>query len=135
MITGIRIEGVEATRASDEIITNMKFNINFDDVAVDGDTVKVKFTFITNYETGDLQNPKSVGQLKITGSLNSKEAKNDISEIKDVWGSKKTLPLGFAENVINLLNFECGSRGTLIAYSIGFVPPLPLSRAKLQDQS
>jgi hypothetical protein len=133
MITGIKIDKVEATRNSEDMISNMKFNINFDDVIVNGDNVEVKYTFLTSYEGSP--SSTQVGELKIVGSISSKESADALKDIQDVWKSKKTLPLDFAENVINILNFECGSRGTLIAYSIGFVAPLPLSRAKLQDQS
>ncbi|MGC8710227.1 MAG: hypothetical protein ACP5RF_01265 [Candidatus Micrarchaeia archaeon] len=133
MITGIDINKVEATKGSKETITNMKFNINFDDVKINQDNVEVAFTFVASYEGGSQSAPKSIGEIKVVGSVVSKEAKKDIDEISDTWKSKKTLPLQFAENIINLLNFECGARGTLVAYSIGFVAPLPLSRAKLQE--
>ncbi len=133
MITGIRIDKVEASRESEDMISNMKFNINFDDVIVTGDNVEVKYTFLTSYE--GTNSSKQVGQLKISGAISSKEPKEALDEIQSTWKSKKTLPLDFAENVINILNFECGSRGTLVAYSIGFVAPLPLSRAKLSDTS
>ena len=63
-----------------------------------------------------------------------KENKKDADEIVSMWKEKKTLPINFAEDVINMLNFECGSRGTLVAYSMGFVAPLPLSRARLQEK-
>jgi len=133
MITGIDISKVEATKGSKEAITNMKFNINFDDVKVSQDNVEVAFTFVASYEGGSQSTPKPVGEIKVIGSVISKEAKKDIDDISDTWKNKKTLPLQFAENLINLLNFECGARGTLVAYSIGFVAPLPLSRAKLQE--
>jgi hypothetical protein len=130
MITGLEISKVEASRDAKEAITNMKFNINFDDVRVEKEDVSVGFTFTAMYEGSAT---KQVGQIKISGNVVSKEAKKDADEISATWKEKKTLPLRFAEDVINLLNFECGSRGTLVAYSIGFAAPLPLSRAKLQD--
>jgi len=133
MITGIDISKVEASRLAKDMITNMKFNINFDNVTVNQDNVQVDFTFVTTYEGGSEGNPKNVGEIKIKGSITSKEDKKSIEEINDAWKNKKTLPLQFAENIINLLNFECGARGTLLAYSIGFVAPLPLTRAKLQE--
>ncbi len=133
MITGIDISKVEATRESKDMITNMKFNINFDDVKINQDSVEVAFTFVTSYEGGTGNATKNVGEIRIKGSITSKEDKKEVEEISKTWESKKTLPLAFAENIINLLNFECGARGTLLAYSIGFVAPLPLSRAKLQE--
>lgn len=133
MITGNRISRVEASRDMDDMITNMRFNINFDDVKVNGESVDVDYTFTATYEGGSQSSPKTVGQLKIAGTIMSKETKKMIDEVTKMWKDKKTLPIQFAEDVINLLNFECGSRGTLVAYSIGFVAPLPLSRAKLQE--
>ncbi|HVA82800.1 MAG TPA: hypothetical protein VNF06_01410 [Candidatus Aquilonibacter sp.] len=133
MITGLRISHVEATRDNEDMISNMKFNINFDNVKVEGENVHVEFTFQANYD-GDVTKKQEVGQLKITGIVMSKETKKDADEILNVWKNKKTLPIAFAENVINLLNFECGARGTLLASSIGLLAPLPLSRAKLQEQ-
>lgn len=133
MITGIDISKVEASRLAKDMITNMKFNINFDDVKINQDNVEVAFTFVTSYEGGNESAPKNIGEIRIKGSVISKEDKKSVEEIENAWKSKKTLPLSFAENIINLLNFECGARGTLLAYSIGFVAPLPLSRAKLQE--
>lgn len=133
MITGIEINRVEATRDNKDMITNMKFNINFDDVTITQDNVSVGFTFLATYEGGVAGKSKKVGELKIVGNLLSKESKKDIDDISNSWKSKKTLPIAFAENAINLLNFECGARGTLAAYSIGFVAPLPIARAKLEE--
>ena len=133
MITGLEISKVEASRDAKEAITNMKFNINFDDVKVENETVNVAFTFTAVYEKCEPSSEETVGDLKIIGTIISKEGKKETEEISSTWKSKKTLPIRFAEDVINLLNFECGARGTLVAYSIGFAAPLPLSRAKLQE--
>lgn len=129
MITGIEIEKVEARRELSEAISNMKFNINFEDVKVNQDTVKISFTFSTVYDGSKTK----VGELTIAGTVHAKESKKDAEEIENTWKNKKTLPLKVAEDVINLLNFECGARGTLLAYSIGFAAPLPISRAKLTE--
>jgi hypothetical protein len=132
MITGIRISKVEAYRPVDEAIANMKFNINFDSVKVNGENVEVTYTFTTTYE-GTEKSAKSVGELKIMGSVFAKEDKGTSEQINDSWKNKKTLPVKFAEDIINILNFECASRGTLLAWSIGMIAPLPITRAKLQE--
>ncbi len=131
MITALEVNKIEANRDVKDPIANMKFNINFDNVKVDKENVEVAFTFTAVYE--GTQSTTQVGQLKIIGMITSRENKKDAEEISTTWKEKKTLPLGFAEDVINLLNFECGARGTLVAYSIGFVAPIPLSRARLQE--
>ncbi|MGC8479190.1 MAG: hypothetical protein ACP5M9_00775 [Candidatus Micrarchaeia archaeon] len=133
MITGIEVSKVEAKRENLEPISNMKFNINFDNVEIKQESVSVGFTFAAVYETGSGNKQTKVGELVISGKVMSKESKKDLDEIDSTWKNKKTLPLRFAEDVINLVNFECGSRGTLIAYSIGFAAPLPISRAKLEE--
>jgi hypothetical protein len=132
MITGIGINDVEAHRLVNDPITNMKFNINFENVKVTGDSVEVVYAFTTSYEGGD-KAAKEVGSLKIKGSIFAKEDKDMVKQINETWNGKKTLPVKFAEDVINILNFECASRGTLLAWSIGMIAPLPLTRAKLEE--
>ena len=133
MITGVEVSKIEANRELSEAITNMKFNINFDGVNVSQDSVNVGFTFTALYEGGTASKASKIGELVITGNITAKESKKDSDEISSTWKNKKTLPLNFAEDIINLLNFECGARGTLVAYSMGFAAPLPISRAKLQE--
>ncbi|MEM0201210.1 MAG: hypothetical protein QXD23_02290 [Candidatus Micrarchaeaceae archaeon] len=133
MITGIEVSKVEAKRENLEAISNMKFNINFDDVNIKQDSIHVGFTFVAVYEGGSSNKASKVGELTISGKVIAKESKKDSDEIENTWKTKKTLPLKFAEDVINLVNFECGSRGTLVAYSMGFAAPIPISRAKLQE--
>ena len=133
MITGVEVTKIEANRTQKELISNMKFNINFENVKVEKENVDVAFTFTAVYDGGET--PKEVGKLTIGGNITAKESKKDAEEIEKKWKDAKTLPLKFAEDVINMLNFECAARGTLVAYSIGFVAPLPLSRAKLQEDA
>jgi len=83
MITGIDINKVEASRLSKDMITNMKFSINFDDVKINNDNVEVAFTFVTSYEGGAESSPKNVGEIRIKGSITSKEDKKSIDEIVD----------------------------------------------------
>ncbi len=133
MITGIEISKVEAQRDLNEAVSNMRFNINFEEVKVNQENVRIGFTFSTLYDGGNASKATKVGELKITGEVIAKEGKKEAEEIESVWKSKKTLPLKIAEDVINILNFECGARGTLLAYSIGFAAPIPISRAKLTE--
>lgn len=133
MITGLNISSVSANRATNDAVTNMKFNINFDDVKLQGDTLAISFTYMTDY-LGGQDNSKHVGELKIVGTLFAKEDKKRTDEILKVWQEKHTIPIEFAEDALTFLNFDCSSRGTLVAWSIGFAAPLPLTRIKLQEQ-
>ena len=40
----------------------------------------------------------------------------------------------FESSIINGLNFRCSSAGTLLAYSIGLIPPLVISMTKVQEK-
>ena len=44
-----------------------------------------------------------MAQLEIKGNIVSKESKKDADEIVSMWKEKKTLPINFAEDVINML--------------------------------
>ncbi len=133
MITGVEISKVEAERIASDLVTNIKFNINFEDVEVKGEDVSVAFKFTADYETGDAAKPKPLGKLEISGKVASKEEKKDTDEIAKKWKESKTLPISFAEGVITILNYECGVRGTLLSSSIGLLAPLALSKVKLQE--
>lgn len=133
MITNIDVSKIEATRDQAEQISNMKFNVNFDNVKTEKENVNVAFTFTAKYEGSGASSPKEAGALKIEGTIVAKESKDKVDEISKKWKEDKTLPISFAEDILNFITFECGARGTLVAYSIGLVAPLPVSRAKLQD--
>jgi hypothetical protein len=133
MITGIEISKVEAQRELSEAVSNMRFNINFEEVKVNQENVRIAFTFSTLYDGGTQAKATKVGELKIAGEVITKESKKEAEEIENTWKNKKTLPLKIAEDVINILNFECGARGTLLAYAIGFAAPIPITRAKLTE--
>ena len=134
MITGVDVQKIEAKlrEPNGEMIGNMKFNINFESVKVSQENVTVGFIFTAVYE-GSKSN--KLGELTLQGNIIAKEVKKDADEIDATWKNKKTLPVRFAEDVINLLNFECGARGTLVAYSMGFPAPLPISKARLQENT
>ena len=91
MITEVNINKVEAKREHRDMISNMKFNINFDDVKVEKENVNVAFTFTTDYEGQETS--KNVGKLEIKGTIVAKENKKDTEEITAMWKDKKTLPV------------------------------------------
>ncbi len=43
-------------------------------------------------------------------------------------------PTKIAEEIINGLNFRCSASGTLVAYSLGLIPPLVISATRVQEQ-
>jgi hypothetical protein len=137
MISGFVISNIEGKIESQESLANQRFpklNINLDKVSSSNNKLKVDYTFAADYLDGDNKDAKSVGYLKLGGTIEIIESKEKISEIMKRWEEKHSLPVDLAEEIINGLNFRCSSAGTLLAYSIGLIPPLVISMTKVQEK-
>jgi len=117
LITELRINKVEAVRNSDKDILGLNINIGIDNVKVEGQEVKIDFTYTATYLEG-------VGELKMNGNIVAKEDSKLVKEISDKWGKEKKLPENFAENVLNAINYACGTNGTLVVRAINLSPPI-----------
>ena len=138
MITGFTIQSVEGKIESPESLAKQRFpriNVNIEDVKSEHEKVTVSYSFIAEYYDSDTKNQKSVGQMKLAGIVEIKDTKEKISNIMKVWEEKKILPTDIAEEVMNGLNFRCSATGTLVAYSLGLIPPLGISQIKIQEES
>jgi hypothetical protein len=136
MITGFTISSVEGKIESVEGLGKQRFpklNINLDSVNADGAKVKIGYTFEALYFDSDAKDANSVGQLKLGGTVELQETKEQVQNISKRWTEKKTLPVEIAEEIINGLNFRCSATGTLVAYALGLIPPLVISTTKIQE--
>lgn len=128
MITDYFIDEILAMREREATVTNIKFSVSFNSVRIEKDVVDIYFTFSALYEDRD---EKKIGEIKMVGHLIDRENNEEMARMIDnYWSTKKSLPKGVLDRVINVLNFECGARGTLVAYAMAFPPPLPLSPSK-----
>ncbi|MCL4380794.1 MAG: hypothetical protein M1331_02045 [Candidatus Marsarchaeota archaeon] len=137
MISGFVISNIEGKIESQESLANQRFpklNINLDKVSSSNNKLKVDYTFAADYLDGDNKDAKSVGYLKLGGTIEIVESKEKVAEIMKRWDEKHSLPVDLAEEIINGLNFRCSSAGTLLAYSIGLIPPLVISMTKVQEK-
>ncbi len=136
MITSFVISSVEGKIDSVDALNKQgfpKINVNLEEVKKDGDSLAVKYSFLAEYFDVET-NSKKVGELKIAGSMQLKaDGKESIDEIAKKWEEKQTLPQATAEEIINSLNFRCSATGTLIAYSLGLIPPLSVSQIKIKE--
>lgn len=136
MITNFTMEKVDAQIDEIGAIGNQRFpklNISIDGVESKNDKIFVSYTFLADYKDGDDDKAKDVGHIKMGGTVELTEPKGKNAEIMDQWKSKGNLPVGVAEEVINGLNFRCSATGTLIAYSLGLIPPLVISQTKVSE--
>ncbi len=137
MITGFSILNVEGGINSSDILAKQRFprlNINIDDVKADGTKLNINYSFVADYHEGDAKDSKKVGFIKLNGMVEVTESKEEVASVLKKWNQDHVLPVQMAEDIINGLNFRCSATGTLVAYSLGLIPPLVISTTKIQEQ-
>ena len=137
MITGFTILGVEGKIDSSDALLRQRFprlNVNLEKVEQNGEKINVAYSFAADYHDGDAKDAKKVGHIKLSGMVEVTESKDQMSSIMKKWNDTHMLPVQLAEEIINGLNFRCGATGTLVAYSLGLIPPLVVSATKIQEQ-
>lgn len=128
MITGIKINYVEAKRDKDIDMTGLSVNIGIDNVVVTGSETKIDFNYGVNYAEG-------VGELKMKGSITAKEDDKLTKEIKDRWAKDKKLPDDFAEITLNAINYACGTNGVFVVRPVNLSPPIVPPRIQLGPEA
>lgn len=138
MITGFSILNVEGKIDSQEVLAKQRFpklNINFEKVTVDGGTkLNISYTFVAEYYDSEAKDAKNIGKLRLAGTVEVTDSKDKITESMKKWTDSKLLPMQLSEEVINGISFRCGATGTLVAYSLGLIPPLMISSTKLVEE-
>jgi len=137
MITGFSILNVEGKINSSDALAKQRFprlNINIDDVKADGTKLNISYSFVADYHDGDAKDAKKLGYIKLIGAVEVTDSKEEVSSVIKKWNQDHVLPVQMAEDIINGLNFRCSATGTLVAYSLGLIPPLVISTTKIQEQ-
>ncbi|MCL5099920.1 MAG: hypothetical protein M1158_02230 [Candidatus Marsarchaeota archaeon] len=137
MITGFTISNVEGKISDVTALQKQRFprlNISLDNLNVKSDKINITYTFLADYFDGDGKDAKNLGQIKLGGVIEIQESKEVVSAVTKKWNESHKLPVQMAEEVVNGLNFRCSATGTLVAYSLGLIPPLVISTTKIQDE-
>ena len=124
MITNIRIGSVEAKRLRDAEITGLDINIGIDKVSVSGARVSIEFNYLATYKD-------SVGELKMTGMIETSEEPKMAKEIDSLWTKDKRLPDAYSELILNAVNFTCGTNGVLVVRPVNLAPPMVPPRIEM----
>ena len=127
MITGIKISRVEAHRDKDEDMTGLNVNIGIDGVTVKAGEVTIDFNYAATYSEG-------VGELKMKGSITSKEDAKLSKDIEARWNSEKKLPDVYAEIILNAINYACGTNGVFVVRPVNLSPPIVPPRIQLGSE-
>jgi hypothetical protein len=138
MITNFTMDKIDAKIEEVNLLPSQRYpklNISIDGVEAKNDKVVVSYTFQAEYKDGDGEKSKDIGHIKLNGVVELTEEKTKQSKIVEQWKDKGNLPLDIAEEVINGLNFRCSATGTLVAYSLGLIPPLVIGQTKISEPS
>jgi hypothetical protein len=136
MITGFSILDVEGKIDSAQALSRQRFpklNINIEKVEASGEKVNITYSFLAEYNDGDSKDSKKLGHIKLGGVVEMTEGKDAAASVLKKWNAEHMLPTNMAEELINSLNFRCSATGTLVAYSIGLIPPMVVSTTKIQE--
>jgi hypothetical protein len=137
VITGFTILGVEGKVDSAQALAKQRFpklNVNIEKVEANGEKIKIGYSFLAEYTDSDAKDAKTIGHIKLDGNVEVTETKEGAAALMKRWNQDHLIPTGIAEELINGLNFRCSASGTLVAYSIGLIPPMVISSTKIQEQ-
>jgi len=124
MITHGRIVEVKATKKKDGNVTGMAVNVSVDNVAAEGNQVKVTYLYEISYQ-------QDIASMSIKGELFT-DANSDLGKkVMDGWKKNKQLPSDAAEEIITALTYAGSSVGTLLAFAININAPINVPRAKV----
>ncbi|MEW6328761.1 MAG: hypothetical protein AB1468_01455 [Candidatus Micrarchaeota archaeon] len=124
MITGGKMEYVEAKRDKYEVAKGLSLNITIDDIVLSDGELEVKYTYIANYQDG-------VGELTIRGSVFAREESERTDAIMEGWTRTKNLPEDFVESVLNSINYACGVNGIQVVRVLDLAPPIVAPKIEL----
>ena len=124
MITGGKINAVEAKRLKEGQVTGLAVNIDVTDLKEDGNALAVSYTFTIHY------NPE-IAEMKIHGELQASEDPASRKKIMEEWKKSKTMLPSFAEDVLTAMNYAATATGTLLAYAINVGAPINTPRARV----
>ncbi|MBU0585974.1 hypothetical protein KJ780_00525 [Candidatus Micrarchaeota archaeon] len=118
MITKIRVLEIHAQRPEEIKRTGFEVLFNMEDAKVEGDLVKVGFSYVANYPDGN-------GSIQIKGILHSQEDAETIKKIEDGLKSKK-LPPDYMQKLVNTVNYLGTTSATVVASVMNMSPPMKL---------
>ncbi|MEM3362372.1 MAG: hypothetical protein QXV64_00745 [Candidatus Anstonellaceae archaeon] len=117
MITGIRIDSVEAAREKNDDIEGLDVNIGIDEIKINANQIEIKFNYQVNYK-------QNIGYLKMKGVIYTQEETKRTKEIEKTWTEQRKLPDDFSEMILNAINFTCGTNGVLVVRPVNLAPPM-----------
>jgi len=117
---------VEGRRTSDEPIRGLGVNITLEDVVGRGEQLEIAFTYTATYA-------ENVGSLLMRGKLIAKGELAECQEISRKWRETKRLPRELGEDVLNTINYLCGTNGAFVSRAVNLSPPMLPPKIELSE--
>ncbi|MGB9719533.1 MAG: hypothetical protein ACPL06_02990 [Candidatus Anstonellales archaeon] len=127
MIVGNRVNSIEAKRGESEI-KRLDIRIGFRDVRESKNSkeiLEIDYEYVAAYG-------EDAGEIKIGGTIFTKEDEKTKKAILDEWKKNKKLPDDYMEAALNNVNFMGAANGTIIAKVLNTTPPLLPPRLRMQ---
>jgi len=126
-ITSTDITYVEGRRTGEGAISGLSINIALDDVLARGEQLEISFTYTATYS-------ENIGVLTMRGKLIARGPLEECQAASRKWRETKKLPHEFAEEVLNTINYLCGSNGTLVSRAVNLSPPMLPPKIELTEE-
>ncbi|MDO8339514.1 MAG: hypothetical protein Q7T16_02550 [Candidatus Burarchaeum sp.] len=116
----------EARRTAKGAISGINVNISLDDVLVRGQEIEINFKYTVEYA-------EKVGTLTMYGLMTASGSLEECQALSRQWSATRKLPKEFAEDVLNTINYACGTNGTLVVRAVNLSPPMVPPRITVAD--
>jgi len=126
-VSSTDITYVEGRRTSDEPVSGLGVNITLEDVVGRGQELEISFVYTVTYS-------ENVGSLLMRGKLLAKGELAECQEASRKWRESKRLPREFGEEVLNTINYLCGTNGTFVSRAVNLSPPMLPPKIELTDE-
>jgi hypothetical protein len=125
-VSSTDITYVEGRRTSDSPVSGLGVNITLEDVVGRGEQLEISFTYTATYS-------ENVGSLLMRGKLLAKGELQECQDVSRKWREAKRLPREFGEEVLNTINYLCGTNGTFVSRAVNLSPPMLPPKIELTE--
>jgi hypothetical protein len=125
MITELKVVEVTATRNPDKQPTAFDVLFNIESVKAEGGKVTIGYVYTAEYA-------EKTAKIVIRGVLKATEDAATIKSIEESMKEKR-MATEYFQRVLNTINYFGTTQATLIATSLGIVPPIKMPGIKITE--
>jgi hypothetical protein len=120
-----RITKINAEKVKDAPISGIELGVEFDAVKANGPNLEIWFTYHAIYK-------QDVGKISMSGFLMFEMDEPSVKRIADKFEKEKEFDPPLAENIVNSINYKCGTEAILPAKVLDLTAPIVPPRIGLR---